>query len=56
MNQRVRFIEKIRIALHDKVDKSIDSLYLPYRDLSKTLISTLKIDLEKLQNQIKEDE
>lgn len=56
MNQRVRFIEKVRNNLHSQVDKAIDSLYLPYNDLGKTIISSLKIDLDRLQNQIKDDD
>lgn len=56
MNQRIRFIEKVRENLHQQVDKAIDSFYLPYHELSKTIISSLKVDLERLQNQIKKDE
>jgi hypothetical protein len=56
MTQRVRFIEKIRESLHQQVDQSIDSLYLPYFEKSKSLIASIKVSLDRLQNQIKKDE
>jgi hypothetical protein len=56
MTQRLRFIERLRSTLHQSVDGIVDSLYRPDRQESKSNISSLKVDLEKLQNQIKEDE
>jgi hypothetical protein len=56
MTQRVRFIERLRLTLHKNVDSIIDSLYQPDYDSVKGMISSLKIDLEKIQNQIKSDD
>jgi len=56
MTHRVRFIERLRDNLHNSVDKIIDSLYKPNFDKTKTFIAETRVDLEKLQNQIKEDD
>jgi plasmid replication initiation protein len=56
MTQRVRFLERLRLALHSNVDKIIDSINQPNKADSKGFIATLKINLEKLQNQIKDDD
>ena len=56
MTQRVRFIERLRSTLHANVDAIVDSLYRPDFDSVKGMISSLKIDLEKIQNQIKSDD
>jgi|GEM_PF-5469449 len=56
MTHRIRFIERLRDSLHLSVDGIIDSLYKPNFTETKTKIAQTKVDLEKLQNQIKEDE
>lgn len=56
MTQRVRFLEKLRLALHVNVDKIIDSINQPNKDKTKSSIGTLKVDLDRLQNQIKDDD
>jgi hypothetical protein len=56
MIQRTRFIERLRLTLRTSVDTIIDSLYEPDFDKVKGMISSLKLDLEKIQNQIKSDE
>lgn len=56
MTQRVRFIERLRISLHKSVDQIIDSLYEPDFTITKSSIASFKINLEKLQNQIKKDD
>lgn len=56
MTHRINYIERLRRALHKNVDTIIDSLYYPDFDSVKGLISSLKIDLEKIQNQIKSDD
>ncbi len=56
MNQRIGFIERIRKDLHKKVDVIIDSIYGPCFKNSKNLIIGTKVDLDRLQNQIKKDE
>lgn len=56
MTQRIRFIEKIRISLHKNADKVIDSLYGSSHSETKTLISSFKVELDRLQNQAKKDD
>ena len=56
MTHRIRFIERLRDNLHSSVDKVIDSLYKPKFKETKTFIAEAKVDLDKLQNQIKEDD
>lgn len=56
MTHRVRFIERLRDNLHLSVDRIIDSLYKPDFKDTKTTITQTKVDLERLQNQIKEDD
>lgn len=56
MTQRMRFIERLRKALHENVDTITDSLYHPDFDVVKGMISSLKLDLERIQNQIKSDD
>lgn len=56
MTQRIRFIERLRDLLHLNVDKIIDSLHEPDQQQSKTNIQSMKVDLDKLQNQIKQDD
>lgn len=56
MTHRVRFIERLRDDLHLSVDRIIDSLYKPDFKDTKTTITQTKVDLERLQNQIKEDD
>lgn len=56
MTQRVRFIERLRKELHEVVDVIVDSFYKPSFQETKSLISSLKVALDRLQNQIKEDD
>lgn len=56
MTHRIRFIERLRDNLHLSVDRIIDSLYKPDFKDTKTTIAQTKVDLERLQNQIKEDD
>ena len=56
MNQRAKFIERVRSSLHDNVDGIIDSLYQTSYINSKSLIAALKVALDKLQNQSKKDD
>jgi hypothetical protein len=56
MTQRVRFLERLRIYLHKNVDKIVDSIYQTDKKETKSSIGSLKVDLDKLQNQIKEDD
>jgi len=55
MTQRIRFIERMRNLLHINVDNIIDSIYRPNYTESKSSIQSMKIELDKLQNQIKKD-
>jgi|5_EtaG_2_1085323.scaffolds.fasta_scaffold33509_3 hypothetical protein len=56
MTQRFSFLEKLRLALHNNVDKIIDSINQPNKDETKSSIGSLKVNLDKLQNQIKDDD
>lgn len=56
MTHRIRFIERLRKSLHEKVDKVIDSLYQPSFMNTKSFITAFKLSLDKLHNQSKKDE